>query len=75
MKLFSGEVPYRHYPEKLLPNYVTALNGRPKRPSSLKEDDEIWKIIQKCWDGSPNLRPTAKEVQSNINRLCLGTSA
>ncbi|KAJ7720643.1 kinase-like protein [Mycena metata] len=66
-ELFSGEPPYQ---VDLLVNFVLILNGRPERPSNLEEDDEIWKIIQKCWDSSPELRPSAKEVQANIGRLC-----
>ncbi|KAF8143673.1 kinase-like domain-containing protein, partial [Mycena galopus ATCC 62051] len=69
-ELFSGELPYQDLPGvSSLVDFVLVRNRRPERPSNLEDDDEIWKIIQKCWDRSPDLRPSAKEVQGDIGRL------
>jgi hypothetical protein len=71
MQLFSEEPPYQSFPDiNSLVNFVLVRKRRPERPSNLEEEDEIWKIIQKCWDGSPALRPSAKEVQADIGCLC-----
>jgi len=69
IQLFSEEPPYQALESVgLLVDFVLRRDERPERPANLK-DDEIWKIIQKCWDGSPDRRPSAKEVRADIGRL------
>ena len=38
-------------------------NKRPERPPHPDVSGELWKLIQRCWDKNPALRPEASEVR------------
>ena len=42
--------------------------GRPSRPAGLS-DNVIWKLVERCWHGQPQQRPTAVEVVSALQPI------
>lgn len=39
------------------------VNGeRPPRPAHSTLTDELWSLIQRCWNQDPHLRPEVSEV-------------
>ena len=50
---------------------AVAQGQRPSRPATDRNglDNDVWRLIEACWDQSPNLRPTAKHVVQRLIRL------
>ena len=44
--------------------------SRPKDVEDLKKPPRLWKeLMDKCWDGDPKKRPTAKECKQRVIKL------
>ena len=41
---------------------VYSLGDRPAWPMHLDLPDELWDLMERCWDDDPNLRPEMSEV-------------
>lgn len=73
-QIFSGEVPFANFADRLLPRLVVDQKKRPERPPLLETQDNIWQLIQRCWDPDPASRPSIGVVQRllepHTTRLC-----
>ena len=51
--------------------FAVAQGQRPSRPATDMNglDDDVWCLIEACWDHITNLRPTAKHVVQRLNGL------
>ncbi|KAK7036538.1 hypothetical protein VNI00_011471 [Paramarasmius palmivorus] len=70
-EIFSGGYPpfYQLKYEPAVIHQVLA-NKRPDRPSGIPTlTDSLWAIVEACWAGDPNLRPTADEVVTQLECL------
>ncbi|KAL6605492.1 hypothetical protein U3516DRAFT_556444 [Neocallimastix sp. 'constans'] len=66
-EIFSGgDVPFSDIPENIIPEAVKS-GRRPSRPSGCP--DEIWSLMQKCWDINPDKRPTFYEISQNLMQI------
>jgi serine/threonine protein kinase len=56
---WTWDIPYANIPnnEKVL-KHVAAGGSRPGRPAFPRCSDDLWALIQKCWDKTPATRPT-----------------
>jgi len=72
-QVFTGAVPFDKSP--LTSAMMAIMRGdRPRRPTHTACSDELWAIMQRCWDQEPRLRPEVSEVThvlhgSTLNRL------
>ena len=53
---------------------AVALNDRrPFRPPEPAKgqglSDELWKLIERCWDTDPGARPSAEEIVEGISNI------
>ena len=60
-QLFAGGVPFPdiHYLGAI---YLLATGVRPPRPDHPELSDDIWHLIQQCWDNDPSNRPPIETV-------------
>ena len=61
LQAFTGAVPFNHS----LPAAATlAIMGgkRPPRPTHQQFTDQLWTLMQRCWDQNPRSRPEVSEV-------------
>jgi serine/threonine protein kinase len=60
-QVFTGAAPFNKRP---LTSAVMAIMGgdRPPRPTNPVCSDELWAMIQRCWNQKPHLRPEVSEV-------------
>jgi hypothetical protein len=70
--MFSGEAPFQRFSDQRL---ISALiqGERPPRPfhalsSSRGLNDDMWHLIEACWNQDPGKRPVAAQI---IECLCL----
>ena len=55
---------------------MSILQGkRPERPEHPTFSDELWSLIQRCWDDAPNSRPPASSVLETLEVLTCGQLA
>ncbi|TFK49203.1 kinase-like protein [Heliocybe sulcata] len=40
---------------------------RPERPEVLQSNDVLWKLLQRCWDQDPRVRPSMTEVVNTLS--------
>ncbi|KZV78196.1 kinase-like protein [Exidia glandulosa HHB12029] len=74
-ELYSGCIPYYDIPERALPQgtmsvwETIATNGRPRRPQHLSLSDDLWALIEHCWDQTPAARPSMRTVAQDLRNL------
>ena len=61
MKVFTGAAPFSDKPPRAA---VLAIAGgqRPSRPTHPDLADNLWGLIQKCWNQEASPRPNALEI-------------
>jgi serine/threonine protein kinase len=45
--------------------FKVPIGGRPRKPESAREvgfTDDMWSLVERCWDQNPEKRPTMREV-------------
>ncbi|QRV89370.1 mitogen activated protein kinase kinase kinase [Ceratobasidium sp. AG-Ba] len=72
LEIFSGKQPYPDKQEKAAMFAIMA--GRtPERPDRIPVGeswaDELWKLLQECWDTDPMQRPTASDVHTRLKTI------
>ena len=65
MKAFTGAIPFHNFQD------VTAIleickGGRPPRPTDSTLSDDVWVLMRRCWDQSPQLRPEMSGVVRDL---------
>ena len=66
--MFSGEIPFGDVPS--ITAMLSVVQGkRPPRPIHPGFTEDLWKLIQRCWNGDPNSRPQASEVALQLLTL------
>lgn len=66
MQIFAHELPFSHIRIYRVPEMVSN-GGRPPRPPNreiLGLSEDVWMLVEKCWDGSPTARPPTADVLS-----------
>ena len=60
-QVFTGTVPFNNNPPATV--VLAIINGkRPSRPIRSDFTDELWTLMQHCWDQNLHLRPEISEV-------------
>ena len=64
-KAFTGAVPFDDKsPDAVISAIVSG--DRPSRPTHSGLTDELWKVIQRCWDQEAQKRPNALEISRSL---------
>jgi hypothetical protein len=64
LQIFTGEIPFRKYRNQKVV-FMVIENRRPKRPANslgVGLSDEIWHMMQTCWDREPSNRPKIEDI-------------
>lgn len=48
---------------------VIFTDERPSRPTHQQLSDQLWQVIEKCWQRDPSQRPTILEVVTFLEKL------
>jgi hypothetical protein len=60
-QVYTGAVPFSGSPSPMA--MLAIMRGeRPSRPAHSVLTDQLWTLMQRCWDQDPYLRPEAVEV-------------
>lgn len=66
MQVFTGEVPFGSDRSDAMAMVDITQGRRPPRPEHPLVTGPLWKLMQRCWDQEPNLRPKATEVLQEL---------
>ena len=68
IKLFTGTLPFNdHTPHTAV---LAIIEGRrPPRPMRPTFTEDLWMLVQRCWDHDPHLRPEASEALQTLALL------
>ena len=77
MKIFTGAVPFSNC--SVVTSATHIIQGkRPPRPTNPALTDDLWALMQRCWDQEPHSRPQVSGlvgaipgfVSEQLQRLC-----
>jgi hypothetical protein len=73
-KIFSGTHPFPHIERDVQVLFVVGVeNRRPERPKGLADarglNDDLWRLIESCWDQDPLTRPSMSNVLLQLDRI------
>ena len=63
IQVFTGMVPFSDYSVVVS---TIMQSTRPPRPTHPSVTGRLWKLMQRCWDHDPDLRPKASEVLQTL---------
>ncbi|KAF9784463.1 kinase-like domain-containing protein, partial [Thelephora terrestris] len=61
-EVFSGQVPFHDKQNTVAVITAISTDERPPRPTHQELSDQLWELIEKCWQTDPSHRPTIREV-------------
>jgi hypothetical protein len=65
-KAFTGRTPFNNHTSLMA--VVAIMNGeRPPRPTHQDLTDELWDLVQRCWNENRDERPRMLEVLQTLN--------
>ncbi|KAJ7019357.1 kinase-like domain-containing protein [Mycena alexandri] len=68
-EILTGKVPFHEFPNDMKVMFGVAAGKRPSRPISCSGTpvlDSLWELLQNCWDGELEMRPTTEQI---VDRL------
>lgn len=67
IEILTASIPFSHIKSDASVIVSVVAGGRPKRDRSLSIKDEIWVMLERCWDVEPSRRPSMAAVYGIIN--------
>ncbi|KAJ7040984.1 kinase-like domain-containing protein [Mycena alexandri] len=77
MEILSGEVPFHELPNDMAVMFKTLHGEHPTRPPSCSgttQLDTLWKLLQNCWSGKADMRPTAAQIVEQLVAPSIGAT-
>ncbi|KXN92809.1 Receptor-interacting serine/threonine-protein kinase 1 [Leucoagaricus sp. SymC.cos] len=76
-EIFTGRVPFHEIPNPftVMLTLVRSKDVRPTRPPVTQDSellDEIWQLMEECWDAEPEKRPAIEQVVRRIRGVYPG---
>lgn len=69
-QLLTGHPPFRGQSEGMV--VVNIMAGRmPERPCVIECQDHHWKLIRRCWENDPKVRPSAYSAAEELRKVQL----
>jgi serine/threonine protein kinase len=73
-QMFSEDYPFPDISSDFQVMYAVKRGRRPTRPTKKKSqtrglNDDVWNIIEACWNQDPNMRPSASKVVEYLRGL------
>lgn len=67
-QIFSGRVPFHDRQDVAAVMTVITTNERPPRPAHQQLFDQLWEVIERCWQNDPSQRPAIREVVAFLEK-------
>ncbi|KAG6916552.1 hypothetical protein DXG01_006378 [Tephrocybe rancida] len=73
-EILAGDIPFSHIPSDTAVALQIMSGARPARPANPSPwrhwglNENIWSLIQQCWDTNPTVRPGMEEVVARLTR-------
>jgi hypothetical protein len=61
-QIFTGSFPYSHIHSDASVILSVVAGVRPKRVHCQSVNDELWVLLENCWDAEPNHRPSMNTI-------------
>ena len=72
-QIFTCEIPFGNISSPMAMLAITQ-GKRPPRPTHPNFTENLWMLMQRCWDNDPHLRPEASEVLHTLHTLLVSNS-
>ncbi|KAH8832201.1 kinase-like domain-containing protein [Flagelloscypha sp. PMI_526] len=69
LKVYTQKRPFPNHPNDAAVCFDVAQGRRPIRPSQGDFHDDLWDIVQMCWDQNPTSRPESSFVLDSLTNL------
>ncbi|KAJ7719009.1 kinase-like domain-containing protein, partial [Mycena metata] len=77
-EILSGEVPFHESPNDMAVMFKILQGEHPTRPPSCSgtaQLDSLWELLQHCWNGQADMRPTAAQIVDRLVAPSIGATA
>ncbi|KAJ7578052.1 kinase-like domain-containing protein [Mycena floridula] len=78
LEIFTGKIPYHYFPQDITASMHTIAGKHPKRPAieecSQPLPDDLWELMQKCWEKDPVLRPSTRSIVEQQSQIIAANS-
>ena len=71
VEVFTGQVPFGETMNNTTAILEIKKGTRPPKPAEI-EDENVWKLVQACWNKRPKKRPDVGNVVANLESLLNG---
>lgn len=71
-KVLTGQVPYHEFPRDATVISKVMRGIKPSRPPpepQLELSDDIWAVMEECWDHDPAKRPTVDQAADRLHKI------
>ncbi|KAJ7788679.1 kinase-like domain-containing protein, partial [Mycena olivaceomarginata] len=68
-EILTGKIPFHELQNDMKVMFKVAEGKRPSRPNSYSGTiafDGLWELLQDCWKGTPNARPTSARIVQRL---------
>jgi len=62
VEILTGSIPFSHIKNDASVIFFVTSGGRPKRETCMQINNDIWAILEKCWDAKASRRPSMANV-------------
>jgi len=69
VQVFSGAIPFGDGVSSVSAMLAIVQGKRPQRPTHSTFTEDLWMLIQRCWNGDPHSRPKVSEVALQLLTL------
>ncbi|EIN05493.1 hypothetical protein PUNSTDRAFT_137604 [Punctularia strigosozonata HHB-11173 SS5] len=69
LELIVGHMPFLNLTDPEVVIRVAVEHERPERPQDVQLPDEMWQLIQDCWDDNPEFRPDMTTIRERIRGI------
>ncbi|KAJ7821983.1 kinase-like domain-containing protein, partial [Mycena leptocephala] len=74
-EIISGTIPFPELPNDMAVMFAVIEGKRPLRPMSCTGTtvlDSLWKLLNNCWEGRAEMRPTAPQIVEQLEDPSIG---
>ncbi|KAJ7185676.1 kinase-like domain-containing protein [Mycena filopes] len=65
-EMLTGKPPYFNIPRDVTVILMVPQGLRPTRPDTIRADDSLWLLLEKCWEAKPEDRPTVPQIIQHL---------
>ncbi|KAJ7359530.1 kinase-like domain-containing protein [Mycena albidolilacea] len=68
-EILTGKAPFFEIPRDITVTFKVVEGLRPSRPDTIPVDDDLWRLLQDCWQATPSDRPSISQIIQRLDSI------